>query len=54
MKAKKRGGINYKFDVLTLGKLSVEREYNNNVSIIPEDQHIIADLNAFAFIRFYV
>jgi hypothetical protein len=48
MKAKKRGGINYKFDVLTLGKLSVEREYNNNVSIIPEDQHIIADLNAFA------
>ena len=48
MKAKKRGGINYKFDVLTLGKLSVEREYNNNVSIIPEDQHIISDLNAFA------
>ena len=48
MKAKKRGGINYKFDVLTLGKLSVEREYNNNISIIPDDQDILIDLNAFA------
>tara|TARA_B100000795_G_C22806369_1_gene445121 strand:- start:10732 stop:11721 length:990 start_codon:yes stop_codon:yes gene_type:complete len=48
MKVKKRGGINYKFDVLTLGKLSVEREYNNNINIIPEDKCIVYDLNAFA------
>jgi hypothetical protein len=48
MKKKTKGGIVYNFDIATIGRISVEREYNRNLYLDEEGAKLITELNAFA------
>lgn len=48
MKKKTKGGISYNFDIATIGRISVEREYNRNLYLDEEGAKLITELNAFA------
>lgn len=48
MKKKTKGGIAYNFDISTIGKISVEREYNKSLLLDRDGIKLIAEINAFA------
>jgi len=48
MKKKTKGGILYNFDITTIGKISVEREYNNSIVLDRDGIELMAEINAFA------
>jgi hypothetical protein len=48
MKNKTKGGIAYNFDITTIGKISVEREYNKSLLLDRDGIELMAEINAFA------
>ena len=48
MRKKVRGGISYKFDIVTIGRISVERDHNRNLYLDEAGVKLITELNAFA------
>ena len=48
MKKKTKGGIAYNFDITTIGKISVEREYNKSLLLDRDGIELMAEINAFA------
>lgn len=48
MKKKTKGGIAYNFDITTIGKISVEREYNNGLVLDRDGIELMAEINAFS------
>ena len=48
MKKKTKGGIAYNFDITTIGKISVEREYNISLLLDRDGIELMAEINAFA------
>jgi len=48
MKKKVKGGIVYNFDIATIGKISVEREYNKSVVLDRDGLELMYEINAFA------
>ena len=48
MRKKVRGGISYKFDIITIGRISVERDHNRNLYLDEAGVKLITELNAFA------
>lgn len=45
---KMKGGIVYNFDITTIGKISIEREYNNALNLDKDGIDLMVELNAFA------
>ena len=43
-----KGGISYKFDIVTIGRISVERDHNRNLYLDEAGVSLITELNAFA------
>jgi hypothetical protein len=48
MVKKINGGIMYKFDVGKIGRISIEREYNNTLNLDAEGISLMREVNAFA------
>ena len=48
MKKKTKGGIVYNFDITTIGKISVEREYNKSLVLDRDGMELMAEINGFA------
>lgn len=48
MRKKVKGGISYKFDIVTIGRISVERDHNRNLYLDEAGVKLITELNAFA------
>ena len=48
MKKKTKGGIAYNFDISTIGKISIEREYNKSLLLDRDGIELMAEINAFA------
>ena len=48
MKKKTKGGIAYNFDITTIGKISVERDYNKSLLLDIDGIELMAEINAFA------
>lgn len=48
MKKKTKGGIAYNFDISTIGKISIEREYNKSLLLDRDGIELMAKINAFA------
>ena len=43
-----KGGVSYKFDIVTIGRISVERDHNRNLYLDEAGVSLITELNAFA------
>ena len=48
MVKKLKGGILYKFDVGKIGRISIEREYNNTLNLDTDGISLMREVNAFA------
>lgn len=48
MKKIAKGGIVYNFDITTIGKISVERDYNKSLVLDRDGIELMAEINAFA------
>lgn len=48
MKKKTKGGIVYNFDIATIGKISVEREYNNTLFLDRDGIELMTEINGYA------
>jgi len=48
MKKKTKGGTAYNFDIITIGKISVEREYNKSLVLDRDGIELMVEINGFA------